>query len=112
MAIIKEISKHVCALGQKSTAETINNFGQKILHTGHVIGRKVSNPLHKNEDVADAVLSIASKKCNNGRISRTKCSGICWKFYRKIHPRKMLILLEICFINNIVFHFLCIRHYG
>ena len=54
MAIIKELSKYVRALGQKLTADNINNFGQKVLHTGRVIGRKVSNTLHKIEDIGNA----------------------------------------------------------
>ena len=61
MAIIKELSKHMRAIGQKLTPENINNFGQKALHTGRVIGRKVSNTLHKIEDIGTAALPIASK---------------------------------------------------
>ena len=61
MAIIKEIGIHICALGQKLTAENINNFGQQALNTGHVIGRKVSNTEHKIEDIGNAALPIASK---------------------------------------------------
>ena len=41
MAIIKELSKHVRAIGQKLTADNIRKFGQKALNTGRVIGRKV-----------------------------------------------------------------------
>ena len=61
MAILRELSKHVRSIGQKLTAENINNFGQKALHTGRVIGRKVSNTLHKIEDIGNAALPIASK---------------------------------------------------
>ena len=61
MAIIKELSKHVRAIGQKLTADNISKFGQKALNTGRVIGRKVSNTLHKIEEVGNAALPIASK---------------------------------------------------
>ena len=61
MAILRELSKHVRSIGQKLTAENINNFGQKALHTGRVIGRTVSNTLHEIEDIGNAALPIASK---------------------------------------------------
>ena len=48
MAIIKEIGRHVRALSQKLTADNIHNFGQKAMQAGHVLGRKVSNTLHKS----------------------------------------------------------------
>ena len=34
MAIIKELSKHIRAIGQKLTVDNINRFGQKALNTG------------------------------------------------------------------------------
>ena len=61
MPIIKEIARHVRALGQKLTAENIHNFGQKAMQTAHVVGRKVSNTLHKIENFGNAALPIASK---------------------------------------------------
>ena len=61
MAIIKEIGRHVRALGQKLTAENIHNLGQKAMQAGHVLGRKVSNTLHKIESFGNAALPIASK---------------------------------------------------
>ena len=59
--MIKEIARHVRALGQKLTAENIHNFGQKAMQTAHVVGRKVSNTLHKIENFGNAALPIASK---------------------------------------------------
>ena len=61
MAILKEIGRHVRALGQKLMAENIHNFGQKAMQTAHVVGRKVSNTLHKIEDFGNAALPVASK---------------------------------------------------
>ena len=61
MAIIREIARHVRALGQKLTAENIHNFGQKALQTAHVVGRKVSNTLHKIENFGNVALPVASK---------------------------------------------------
>ena len=61
MPIIKEIARHVRALGQKLTAENIHNFGQKAMQTAHVVGRKLSNTLHKIENFGNAALPIASK---------------------------------------------------
>ena len=61
MTIIRELGRHVRALGQKLTSENINNFGQKALHAGRVIGRKMSNTLHRVESVANAALPIATK---------------------------------------------------
>ena len=49
MTIIRELGRHVRALGQKLTSENIHNFGQKAVHGAHVIGRKMSNTLHKVE---------------------------------------------------------------
>ena len=34
MTIIRELGRHVRALGEKLTSENINNFGQKALHAG------------------------------------------------------------------------------
>ena len=59
--MIKEIARHVRALGQKLTAEKIHNFGQKAMQMAHVVGRKVSNTLHKIENFGNAALPIASK---------------------------------------------------
>ena len=61
MTIIREIGRHVRALGQKLTSENIHNFGQKAVAGARVIGRKMSNTLHKVESVANAALPIASK---------------------------------------------------
>jgi len=60
MVILRELIKHVCSLGQKLTAENINNFGQKAMNTAHVIGRKVSNTLHKIEDIGNKAIPIVS----------------------------------------------------
>ena len=49
MPIINTLSKHVCQLGQKLTAPNIHNLGTKAMKTTHVIGRKVSNTLHKSK---------------------------------------------------------------
>ena len=48
-------------MGQKLTPENIHNFGQKAVHMGRVIGRKMSNTLSKVESVANAALLITSK---------------------------------------------------
>ena len=56
MPFINQISKHVRSLGQKLTAQNIQNFGTKAMNTAHVIGRKVSNTLHKIENVGNALL--------------------------------------------------------
>ena len=58
---MREFGRHIRQLGQKLTAENIHNFGQKALHTGRVIGRKMSNTLSKVESVPNAALPIASK---------------------------------------------------
>ena len=58
---MREIGRHVHQFGQKLTPENINNFGQKALYSGRVIGRKMSNTLHRVESVANAALPIASK---------------------------------------------------
>ena len=60
MAILKEISKHIRSIGQKLTADNINNLGQKAMNTAHVIGRKVSNTLHKIEDIGSKAIPIVS----------------------------------------------------
>ena len=60
MAILKELSKHIRSIGQKLTADNINNFGQKVMNTAHVIGRKVSNTLHKIEDIGSKALPVVS----------------------------------------------------
>ena len=60
MAILKEISKHIRSIGQKLTADNISNFGQKAMNTAHVIGRKVSNTLHKIEDIGSKAIPIVS----------------------------------------------------
>ena len=61
MTIIRELGRHVRALGQKLTSENIHNFGQKAVHGARVIGRKMSNTLHKVESVVNTVLPIATK---------------------------------------------------
>ena len=58
---MREVSRHVHHLGQKLTPENINNFGQKALHMGRVVGRKMLNSISKIENVANAALPIASK---------------------------------------------------
>ena len=61
MAMIRELGRHVRALGQKLTSESIHNFGQKAVTGARVIGGKMSNTLHKVESVANAALPIAQK---------------------------------------------------
>ena len=58
---MREIGRHVRQFGQKLTPENINSFGQKALHMGRVIGRKMLNCISKIENVANAALPIASK---------------------------------------------------
>ena len=58
MTIISTIHKHVRALGQKLNAENIHHLGQKVMHTGHVIGRKFSNTLSKIESVGHSALPV------------------------------------------------------
>ena len=58
MPFINQISKHVRSLGQKLTAQNIQNFGTKAMNTAHVIGRKVSNTLHKIENVGNALMPV------------------------------------------------------
>ena len=53
MPFINQISKHIRSLGQKLTTQNIQNFGTKAMNTAHVIGRKVSNTLHKIENVGN-----------------------------------------------------------
>ena len=43
------------------SGKNIHNFGQKAMQTAHVVGRKMSNTLHKIENFGNAVLPIASK---------------------------------------------------
>ena len=61
MPTMREIGRHVHQFGPKLTPENINNFGQKALRMGRVIGRKMSNSISKIENVANAALPIASK---------------------------------------------------
>ena len=58
MTIISTIHKHVRALGQKLTAENIHHLGQKVMHTGHVMGRKFSNTLSKIEHIGHTALPM------------------------------------------------------
>ena len=58
MPILNEIHKHVRALGQKLTSQNMQHLGQKMMRTGHVIGRKVSNTLTKIEHVGRAALPV------------------------------------------------------
>ena len=58
MTSITELNKHVRAIGQKLTADNINNFGQKLMTTGRVVGRKVSNTLHKIESIGNKALPV------------------------------------------------------
>ena len=55
MPTMREIGRHVHQFGPKVTPENINNFGQKVLHTGCVMGRKISNSISKIENVANVV---------------------------------------------------------
>ena len=64
MTIIRNINKHVCQLGQKLTAQNIQNFGQKVMHSGHVLGRKISNTLQKIENLGNAVIPVTSRSYN------------------------------------------------
>jgi len=61
MTMMREIGRHVHQLGQKLTAESIQNFGQKALHGARVNGRKMSNSISKVENIANASLPIASR---------------------------------------------------
>ena len=54
MPILKEIHKHVRSLGQKLTSQNIQHLGQKMMHTGHVIGQKVA----KIENIGHAALPV------------------------------------------------------
>ena len=47
MSMIRGISKHVQAPGQKLSADKIHKMGQKAMNTAHVIGREFSNTLQK-----------------------------------------------------------------
>ena len=58
MPFINQISKHVRSIGQKLTAQNIQNFGTKAMNTAHVLGRKVSNTLHKIENVGNALMPV------------------------------------------------------
>ena len=58
MPILNEIHKHVCALGQKLTSQNMQHPGQKMMRTGNVIGRKVSNTLTKIENIGHAALPV------------------------------------------------------
>ena len=60
MPFLRDISNHVRSLGQKLTASNIQNFGQKAMHTAHVVGRKVSNTLSKIEDIGKKAIPIVS----------------------------------------------------
>ena len=51
MTFIREVHNHLRGLGQKLSAQNIHNFGQKVMDTGRVIGRKASNTLRKIEDI-------------------------------------------------------------
>ena len=57
-ALINQFSKQVFSLEQKLTAQNIQNFGTKAMITAHVIGKKVSNILHKIENVRNALMPI------------------------------------------------------
>ena len=78
--MIREISKHVQALGQKLTAQNIYNFGQKILNTGCVMGHKVSSTLHKIEDIGQKALPTVSTITSMGGYPElsalTKAGGL------------------------------------
>ena len=58
--MIREISKHVQALGQKLTAQNIHNFGERVMDTSRVIGRKASNTLRKIKDMGHKALPIVN----------------------------------------------------
>ena len=85
MTIIWELGRHVCALEQKFTSENINNFGQKALHAGRVIGRKMSNTLHRVESVANAAIPMHQKLQAWQGIQRHKFSRVLETVYRRSH---------------------------
>ena len=58
MTIISTLHKKVRAFGQKLNAENIHHLGQKVMHTGHVIGRKFSKTLLQIENVGQAALPV------------------------------------------------------
>ena len=59
--MIWELGRHVNALGQKLTSESIHNFSQKAVARARVNGRKMMNTLHKVKSVASTVLPFATK---------------------------------------------------
>ena len=60
MPISRELSKYVHSIRQKLTADNIHKFGQKAMHSAHVTGRKVSNTLHKIEDIGSKAIPVVS----------------------------------------------------
>ena len=60
MPILRDLSQHIRSIGQKMTASNIQNIGQKAMSTAHTIGRKVSNTLHKIEDIGNKAIPIVS----------------------------------------------------
>ena len=60
MPILRELSKHVCSIGQKLTADNIHNIGKKAMNTAHVIGQKVSNTLDKIEAIGSKAIPVVS----------------------------------------------------
>ena len=60
MPILRDLSQHIRSIGQKMTASNIQKFGHKAMNTAHTIGRKVSNTLHKIEDIGNKAIPIVS----------------------------------------------------
>ena len=63
---MREIGRHVRQFGQKLTPENINNFGQKALHMGRVMGRKMSNSISKIATMAGYTELGALASVGNG----------------------------------------------
>ena len=60
MTFIREVHNKLRGLGQKLSAQNIHNFGQKVMDTSRVIGRKASNTLRKIEDIGHKALPIVN----------------------------------------------------
>ena len=60
MTFIREVNNQLRGLGQKLSAQNIQHFGQKVMDTSRVIGRKASNTLRKIEDIGHKALPIVN----------------------------------------------------
>ena len=60
MPLINTLNKHVRQIGQKLTSQNIHNIGTKFMNSAHVVGRKVSNTLHKIQDLGSKALPVVS----------------------------------------------------